>query len=191
VRVRRAIAQAINVPYFIENFLYGQGKAATGPIPSSSIAFYPVGSTPPYPFDRKASENLLDPGRLPTPRWRHTLPIEAGADQQRGRRAAACDIHPAVAWLGGHPGGDRAARCRRRADDGHAAFRSAYRFSIDWFNAVNSVKRHNKPSAVITLQAISVCYGRRPGRIPIGAWQLMLPAGVPVRAMQPSVRAPE
>ena len=60
VRVRRAIAHAINVPYFIENFLYGQGKPATGPIPSSSTAFYPAGSTPPYPFDRKASETLLD-----------------------------------------------------------------------------------------------------------------------------------
>ncbi|CAH2599960.1 ABC transporter substrate-binding protein [Rhodovastum atsumiense] len=60
VRVRRAIAHAINVPFFIENFLYGQGKPATGPIPSSSPAFYPAGSKPPYPFDRRKAEALLD-----------------------------------------------------------------------------------------------------------------------------------
>ena len=36
VRVRRAIAHAIDVPFFIENFIYGQGKPATGPIPSIS-----------------------------------------------------------------------------------------------------------------------------------------------------------
>ena len=59
VRVRRAIAHAINVPFFLENFLYGQGKPATGPIPSTS-SFYPPGSTFPYQFDKKKSEALLD-----------------------------------------------------------------------------------------------------------------------------------
>lgn len=59
VRVRRAIAHAIDVDFFIENFLYGQGKPATGPIPSFSEAFYPGGEAP-YPFDRKKSEALLD-----------------------------------------------------------------------------------------------------------------------------------
>ena len=33
VRVRRAIAHAIDVDFFIENFLYGQAKPATGPDP--------------------------------------------------------------------------------------------------------------------------------------------------------------
>ena len=47
VRVRRAIAHAIDVPFFIENLIYGQGKPATGPIPSSSTAFYPD-NKPPY-----------------------------------------------------------------------------------------------------------------------------------------------
>ncbi len=60
VRVRRAIAHAIDVPFFLENFLYGQGKPATGPIPSTSPAFYPVDSKPPYPFDKKKAEALLD-----------------------------------------------------------------------------------------------------------------------------------
>ncbi|MBM6596469.1 ABC transporter substrate-binding protein [Microvirga pudoricolor] len=59
VRVRRAIAHAIDAEFFIENFLYGQGKPATGPIPSSSPAFFP-GNTPPYPFDKKKAAALLD-----------------------------------------------------------------------------------------------------------------------------------
>lgn len=58
VRVRRAIAHAIDVDFFIENFLYGNGKRATGPIPSSS-GFYPGGVFP-YPFDLKKAEALLD-----------------------------------------------------------------------------------------------------------------------------------
>jgi peptide/nickel transport system substrate-binding protein len=59
VRVRRAIAHAIDVPFFIENLIYGQGKPATGPIPSSSTAFYPD-NKPPYEFDPKKSAALLD-----------------------------------------------------------------------------------------------------------------------------------
>lgn len=59
VRVRRAIVHAIDINFFIENFLYGLGKAATGPIPSSS-SFFPKGSKPPYPFDTKRAESLLD-----------------------------------------------------------------------------------------------------------------------------------
>ncbi|WP_286936449.1 ABC transporter substrate-binding protein [Achromobacter sp. UBA4530] len=60
VRVRRAIVHAIDIEFFIENFLYGLGKPATGPIPSSSEAFFPAGSKPPYPFDVKRAEALLD-----------------------------------------------------------------------------------------------------------------------------------
>ncbi|GEO18035.1 peptide ABC transporter substrate-binding protein [Microvirga aerophila] len=59
VRVRRAIAHAIDIEYFNENFLYGLARPATGPIPSVSKAFYP-GGEPPYKFDRKVSEALLD-----------------------------------------------------------------------------------------------------------------------------------
>jgi len=59
VRVRRAIAHAIDVDFFSENFLYGRGKRATGPIPSNSTEFYQGGSFP-YPFDPKRAEALLD-----------------------------------------------------------------------------------------------------------------------------------
>lgn len=65
VRVRRAIAHAIDVPFFIENFLYGQGKPATGIIPSTSTAFYPGNSQPPYPFDPKKANALLDEAGYP------------------------------------------------------------------------------------------------------------------------------
>jgi peptide/nickel transport system substrate-binding protein len=60
IRVRRAIAHSLDTAFFIENFLYGQGKPATGPIPSTSTAFYPDGSKVPYPFDKKRAEALLD-----------------------------------------------------------------------------------------------------------------------------------
>lgn len=63
VRVRRAIAHAIDVPFFIENFLYGMGKVATGPIPSTS-PFYPENAAP-YPFDAAKAEALLDEAGYP------------------------------------------------------------------------------------------------------------------------------
>jgi peptide/nickel transport system substrate-binding protein len=59
VRVRRAIAHAVDIDFFIENFLYGLGRAATGPIPSVATAFYPGGERP-YAFDRARAERLLD-----------------------------------------------------------------------------------------------------------------------------------
>lgn len=59
VRVRRAIVHAIDIGYFIDNFLYGLGKPANGPIPSTS-SFSPKGARPPYPFDPKRAETLLD-----------------------------------------------------------------------------------------------------------------------------------
>ncbi len=59
VRVRRAIAHAIDIEFFGENFLYGHGKRATGPIPSNSAEFYQDGGFP-YPFDPKRAEALLD-----------------------------------------------------------------------------------------------------------------------------------
>ncbi|THF65258.1 ABC transporter substrate-binding protein [Pseudothauera rhizosphaerae] len=60
VRVRRALAHAINVPFFIENFLYGQGRPATGLIPSVSKSFYPADSKVPYAYDKARAEALLD-----------------------------------------------------------------------------------------------------------------------------------
>ncbi|WP_316225506.1 ABC transporter substrate-binding protein [Bradyrhizobium sp. SZCCHNS3052] len=60
VKVRRAIAHAINVPFFIENFLGDFAKLGTGPIPSTSTDFYPGANTPQYPYDKAKSAALLD-----------------------------------------------------------------------------------------------------------------------------------
>ena len=85
VRVRRAIAHAIDVPFFIENFIYGEGKPATGPIPSSSTTFFPEGSKPPYGFDVAKANALLDEAgyKRPAGGTRFSLklvPIQNGED---------------------------------------------------------------------------------------------------------------
>ncbi|MDF7666493.1 ABC transporter substrate-binding protein [Orbaceae bacterium ESL0727] len=64
-RVRQAIVQSLDIPFFIDNFLYGFGQPATGLIPSSSKAFYPSNSHIVYPFDRKAANQLLDEAGYP------------------------------------------------------------------------------------------------------------------------------
>jgi peptide/nickel transport system substrate-binding protein len=58
-RVREAIIRSLDIKQFCETFLYGFANPATGPIPSSSKAFYDK-NTPQYPFDRKRAEALLD-----------------------------------------------------------------------------------------------------------------------------------
>ncbi|ACF01426.1 ABC transporter substrate-binding protein [Rhodopseudomonas palustris] len=64
IRVRRAIAHAINVPFFIENFLGDFAKLGTGPIPSTSTDFYPGPNTPQYPYDKQKAIALLDEAGL-------------------------------------------------------------------------------------------------------------------------------
>ncbi|BAT61195.1 oligopeptide-binding protein AppA precursor [Variibacter gotjawalensis] len=65
IRVRRAIVHALDIPFFCENFLYGFGKRGTGPIPSSSQAFFPSEHGPQYPFDLKKANALLDEAGYP------------------------------------------------------------------------------------------------------------------------------
>ena len=60
IRVRQAIAHAINIPFFIENFLGEFAKRGTGPIPSVSTDFYPADNGPQYPYDKALSAKLLD-----------------------------------------------------------------------------------------------------------------------------------
>ena len=60
IKVRRAIAHAINVPFFIDNFLGDFAKLGTGPIPSTSTDFYPGANTPQYPYDKAKAATLLD-----------------------------------------------------------------------------------------------------------------------------------
>jgi peptide/nickel transport system substrate-binding protein len=65
IRVRRAIVHALDIPFFCENFLYGFGKRGTGPIPSSSPAFFPSDPGPQYPHDLKLANKLLDEAGYP------------------------------------------------------------------------------------------------------------------------------
>jgi peptide/nickel transport system substrate-binding protein len=60
IRVRRAIAHALNISFFIENFLGAFAKRGTGPIPSVSTDFYPPDNGPQYPYDKALATKLLD-----------------------------------------------------------------------------------------------------------------------------------
>lgn len=59
VRVRHAIAHAINKDLLCKVVFYGFAKPATGPVPSSQPRFY-TPETPQYPYDPEKAEALLD-----------------------------------------------------------------------------------------------------------------------------------
>jgi peptide/nickel transport system substrate-binding protein len=80
IRVRRAIAHALNVPFFIENFLGPFAKVGTGPIPSVSTDYYPGADVPQYRFDQALANRLLD---------------EAGHRRGAGGVRFALRLHPA------------------------------------------------------------------------------------------------
>jgi len=63
VRVRQAIAHALNREFIGQAIWYGYGKPATGPIPPSFPAFYSA-DVPLYPFDQKRAIALLDEAGL-------------------------------------------------------------------------------------------------------------------------------
>jgi len=65
VRVRRAIAHAIDKQALIDTVWYGLGKPATGPTPSSLTAFYTRDGVPQYAFDVAQAETLLDQAGYP------------------------------------------------------------------------------------------------------------------------------
>jgi peptide/nickel transport system substrate-binding protein len=107
IRVRRAIAHAIDVPFFIENFLGEFAKRGTGPIPSVSTDYYPGADAAirlrPPPRERAAGR-----GRASARRRRRALqPAPDPGALGRGHRAVV-HLHPAVAAGGGHPRRDRA-----------------------------------------------------------------------------------
>ncbi|KAB0679121.1 ABC transporter substrate-binding protein [Aureimonas leprariae] len=59
VRVRRAIAHAIDRDFVVKTIFLGYAAAATGPVPRNDRQFYDP-ATPQYPFEPKAAEALLD-----------------------------------------------------------------------------------------------------------------------------------
>jgi len=64
VRVRQAIAHAINREFVAKNVWFGYGSAATGPISQKLTKFY-TADVPKYPFDPKKAEALLDAAGFP------------------------------------------------------------------------------------------------------------------------------
>ena len=59
IRVRKAIAHAVNRPQFVERVLFGEGRAADAPI-SSAIAFAYAGDLAIAAYDTTAAAQLLD-----------------------------------------------------------------------------------------------------------------------------------
>jgi peptide/nickel transport system substrate-binding protein len=59
VRVRQAIAHAINRDFIARNIWFGQAHASTGPVPSAVKAYY-SSDVPAYPVDLAAANRLLD-----------------------------------------------------------------------------------------------------------------------------------
>jgi peptide/nickel transport system substrate-binding protein len=64
LRVRQAVAHAINRDFVAKNIWFGYGSAATGPISQKLAKFYNP-NVPKYPFDPKKAEALLDAAGYP------------------------------------------------------------------------------------------------------------------------------
>jgi peptide/nickel transport system substrate-binding protein len=64
VRVRRAIAHAIDPNFVVERIFLGHAKPAIGPIPRFDARFH-TADQPTYPYDPKRAEALLDEAGLP------------------------------------------------------------------------------------------------------------------------------
>ena len=64
VKVRRALAHAINRDFIVNTVWSGFGKAATGPIPSAHSDYYTT-DVPKYPFNPAKANQLLDEAGFP------------------------------------------------------------------------------------------------------------------------------
>ena len=64
VRVRRAIAHAIDQNYIVGTIFRGYAEAATGPVPKTGVPFY-TADVPTWPFDPHKAEALLDEAGYP------------------------------------------------------------------------------------------------------------------------------
>ncbi|KAF1021618.1 MAG: Oligopeptide-binding protein AppA [Paracidovorax wautersii] len=65
LRVRQAIAHAIDRQKLVDVVWYGLGKPATGPTPSTLTRFYTRDGVPQYAFDPAQAERLLDQAGYP------------------------------------------------------------------------------------------------------------------------------
>ncbi len=65
VRVRQAIAHAINKKTLIDTVWYGLGTPSVSPTPSTLVGFHTTKDVPQYPFDTARAEKLLDEAGYP------------------------------------------------------------------------------------------------------------------------------
>lgn len=86
VRVRQAIAHAINRDFVAKNVWFGYGSAATGPVSQKLVKFY-AADVPKYPYDPKKAQTLLDAAGYPKKsggvRFRITHDPSTYSDQYR------------------------------------------------------------------------------------------------------------
>ncbi|WP_239509639.1 ABC transporter substrate-binding protein, partial [Citrobacter freundii] len=59
LKVRQAVAHAIDKQVILSTAFFGYGEIATGPIPRAQARFY-TPDVPTYPFDLAKAERLLD-----------------------------------------------------------------------------------------------------------------------------------
>ena len=64
VKVRQALAHAIDRDFIVNTIWFGFGKAATGPIPSTHLDYY-TSDVAQYPYDPKRANELLDEAGFP------------------------------------------------------------------------------------------------------------------------------
>lgn len=65
VKVRQAIAHAVDFSWITQNIWYGFGYAGTGPLHHDQREFYTTENVPTYPLDLKKAEALLDEAGYP------------------------------------------------------------------------------------------------------------------------------
>lgn len=64
LEVRKAIAHAVDIGFVVDNVFEGYAKAGTGPVPSTSTAFY-TPDVPRYAYDAARANRMLDEAGFP------------------------------------------------------------------------------------------------------------------------------
>ncbi len=118
IKVRRAIAHAINVPFFIDNFLGDFAKLGTGPIPSYLDRFLSRQQHAAIPLRQGQGGGAARRGRLQGRQRRHAVFAKTASGAVGRGHLAVVDLHPAVVGRDRHPRRDRAQRWRRLSQAG-------------------------------------------------------------------------
>src|SRR5258706_5780937 len=103
IKVRRAIAHAINVPFFIDNFLGDFAKLGTGPIPSYLDRFLSRQQHAAIPLRQGQGGGAARRGRLQGRQRRHAVFAKTASGAVGRGHLAVVDLHPAVVGRDRHP----------------------------------------------------------------------------------------